>query len=122
MTGVAYRAVTVQKIAFLQQMPKPDPKDGLIKSVPKTEYHVMLRLNVPIHREERVSDQIYKALGARKVSPWVYVRNLVRKGNFAIEASGRRVGKRTRTADELNDFEIALENQVWPCVRACMCA
>ena len=121
-TGVAYSAVTVQKIAFLQQMPKPDPKDGLIKSVPKTEYQVMLRLNVPIHREERVSDQIYKALGARKVSPWVYVRNLVRKGNFAIEASGRRVGKRTRTADELNDFEIALENQVWPCVRACMCA
>jgi len=79
------------------------------QKVPASQYHVKLRVQVPIELEQAVSDQLYAALGARKSSPWLLVRALVRKGNFAIEASGRRVGARVRTRAEMNPFELALD-------------
>jgi hypothetical protein len=60
----------------------------------------------------------------------VLVRNLVRKGNFKVEASGIRVGRRSRGNDEFNPFERALDKlgiscrafpiQVPRCVCLCM--
>ena len=116
LTGVMQSAISVQRLIFRQKMPQPDPKSTFIQSVPQTVYEVMLRLNVPIHREQKISDHIYKALGARKVSPWVLVRSLVRRGNFAMEASGRRMTKRKRSDDEMNGFEAALKQQGLDCI------
>ena len=111
LVGVAMSSVVVQKADYKQQMPRPDPKDGLIKSLPEVEYHVMVRVLVPLEKEAKANEVIRDSLGARKVSHWVLVRNLVRKGNFKIEASGIRVRGRTRNKDEFNAFELALDKQ-----------
>ncbi len=44
--GLAPAALVVQRVAFKQDMPQPDPKDKMIKSLPKVVHDIMLRLNV----------------------------------------------------------------------------
>ena len=112
---VPVTCITVQRVVFKQEMPVPDPKSKMILSLPDCIYQVMMRVNVPSEREQAVSDTIYKALGARKVSPWVRVRTLIRNGSFKLEAAGRRVKHRQRSKDEMNDFEVALDKQGVSC-------
>jgi len=137
--GLAPAALVVQRVAMKQDMPQPDPKDKMIKSLPKVVHHVMLRLNVwlprtrnpkrmcvcvcararvfvlcvcvcvfvvclcvcvgvlslnpvlylnptqvPIEKEQRATDDLQHALGARRVSYWRLVRELVRAGSFKV--------------------------------------
>ena len=49
-------------------MPLPDPKDGLIKSLPEVVYKVMIRVIAPLEKEAKVDHVIRQSLGARKVS------------------------------------------------------
>ena len=49
-------------------MPLPDPKDGLIKSLPEVVYKVMIRVIAPLENEAKVDHVIRQSLGARKVS------------------------------------------------------
>jgi hypothetical protein len=49
-------------------MPLPDPKDGLIKTLPEVVYKVMIRVIAPLEKEDKVDHVIRQSLGARKVS------------------------------------------------------
>jgi len=52
-------------------MPLPDPKSGLIKTLPEVVYEVMVRVIVPLEKEAHVDHVIRESLAARKVSHWV---------------------------------------------------
>ena len=49
-------------------MPLPDPKDGLIKTLPEVVYKVMIRVIAPLEKEAKIDLAIRESLGARKVS------------------------------------------------------
>jgi hypothetical protein len=49
-------------------MPLPDPKSGLIKTLPEVVYEVMVRVIVPLEKEAHVDHVIRESLAARKVS------------------------------------------------------